>query len=62
MTKILEFPYSRIRTEVEVHQAKIIRLPVRYDPFFLPFAFGLMWVHLATAFASLPNGHPGRGV
>jgi hypothetical protein len=44
MTKVLQFPYDRIRP-AEVHQAKILKLPVR-EPLLLPFAFAVAWMSL----------------
>jgi hypothetical protein len=44
MTKILEFPYDRIRP-AEVHEAKILQLPAK-EPLLLPFAFALAWLSM----------------
>jgi hypothetical protein len=43
MTNILEFPYDRINREVESHQAKILRLPVRSVDPMLWMGFALFW-------------------
>lgn len=43
MTNILEFPYDRINREVESHQAKILRLPVRYRIDDLWMGLALFW-------------------
>ncbi len=53
MTKILEFPYERIRLEVipfkeQVmgHQAKILKLPVKVSLEDLWFAYASAWMNL----------------
>lgn len=44
---ILQFPYNRVRIESEVHQAKILKMPVReVDPFV---AWSLYWMSCFTA-------------
>ena len=45
--KVLEFPYGRIRQEPEVHEAKILVLPVKNpsdDILSLPYAVTLAWL------------------
>jgi hypothetical protein len=47
--KVLEFPYSRVRQEPEVHTAKILALPLPVtNPvaaiWMLPFAVTLAWL------------------
>jgi hypothetical protein len=45
--KVIEFPYSRIRLDVERHDAKILRLPEKQpDILALPYAVTLVWLSM----------------
>ena len=48
MAQILEFPYARIKLEIEPCEAVILRMPERKDFafLFLPFMFTAAWLDL----------------
>ena len=48
MAKILEFPYARIKVEIEPCEAVILRMPERADFsfLFLPFMFTAAWLDM----------------